>query len=205
MPRPFRRLIAALALGASAACGGEYRDVAALVSAPRPAATRVVTSPRIAGTTTSSPRVVTSNPSNATAVGNPMPQPMGVTEAQPGQAPAQAGQPDIARTPPEVAAAGVLLDDSARQANRLRRVAQDATQDGTEARRAGLLSALADIEAARALVRDDLQRLSTTPTADAHDRLRRDTIALKDAMRASYAFLPPADSGLPQPSPLPSP
>jgi hypothetical protein len=203
-PLPFRTLVACSlgALVASAtACAHEYRYVGTVSPAPVVASPRVVTVGEGYVRTPSNPTPPVASPVT-TDVDNTPPPAMGVTEVQPGATPSPGRQPEsAANASPDVSAAGLLLDESSRQANRIRL----AWQDATEGRRAGLASTLADLESSRALVRDDLKQidLGTAPSADAHERLRKNVAALRDAMRASYAFLPPTNSGLPQPSPMP--
>jgi hypothetical protein len=130
-------------------------------------------------------------PNSGTGDADNMPPPAtGVTELQATPAPQR-----------EESTAAFLLEQSAQQSNRLRL----AWRHADSGRQASVASALMDLESLRARVSEDVDslELGSSPGDEAHQRLERDVSALKDALRASYAVIPPATRGLPQPSPLP--
>jgi hypothetical protein len=128
------------------------------------------------------PAVITPETSNTPSLNS------GTTEIQPTASPENT--------------AALLVDQSSRQASRLR----SAWQTSDEARRTAISSVLANLEAQAGRVRQELQSrelASSLPGSEARMRLESDIGALRDALRASYVFAAPPDRALPQPSPIP--
>jgi hypothetical protein len=180
------------------ACGGEVvTPVASPSSRPPPALVVVTNSEAQQPSAPNVPvPVATSAPAMPSAAVteqtvNPMPPTPGVTELQPTE-PTLAGQRSEA---------ALLIDDAQRQASRLR----TAWRDAPDAQRNAIASVIGDLESQSARVRQDVESLdvASSPGDAAHRRLDGDVGALRETLRASYAFAAPPTRGLPQPSPIP--